>query len=66
MYFDRFDVLSAHYLYWSENHTGQFSDGYERLCRCLKHFKPSVMFDYDSLSDNGKQIYSNLELKYIS
>jgi len=59
--FNRFDILSAYYLYGSLNHRGQFSKEYAYMGRALKAgFKPGLMFSYDSLTDNGKRIYQNL------
>jgi hypothetical protein len=58
--FDRFDIASAHYLFWSEHHSGMFSEGYTKLCKALSIFKPSPSFDWQSLSDNAKNIYRNL------
>jgi hypothetical protein len=61
MYFDRFDILEAYYLYGSEYHSGQFSKEYAYMGRCLNcGFRPSPMLSYQSLTDNGKEIYDNL------
>ena len=63
-YFDRFDIVSAHYAFYSDNHGGQFSDAYSRLCRIEEspiRFRPGAGWQgYQSLSDNGKEIYSDL------
>lgn len=60
--FDRFDIVSAHYLFWSEYHSGQGSDGYSRLSRISRmRFDPGALFTgWKSLSDNAKDIYRNL------
>ena len=58
--FDRFDIKSAHYLFWSEHHQGMFSEGYTKLCKALSNFSPSPLFRWESLSDNAKDIYRNL------
>jgi hypothetical protein len=60
--FDRFDIVSAHHLFWSEHHDGQFSRGYERLSKIsAMRFDPGVLFaGWNSLSDNAKEIYRNL------
>ena len=58
--FDRFDIKEAHYLFWSEHHSGQFSDGYIRMCKALKNFKPSPGLCWETLSDNAKDIYRDL------
>ena len=58
--FDRFDIASAHYLFWSEHHSGMFSEGYTKLCKALNIFKPSPSFDWSHLTDNAKDIYRDL------
>lgn len=60
MYFDRFDVCEAWYLWLSHNHAGQWSDEYVRLCKMSTYFTPGALFSYDSLTENGKAIYDNL------
>ena len=61
MYFDRFDICEAWYLFASEYHEGQWSKLYRVFGRLYKiKFKPSPMLRYESLSDNGKEIYDNL------
>jgi hypothetical protein len=37
-----------------------FSEGYAKLCKALSIFKPSPSFDWQSLSDNAKDIYRDL------
>ena len=63
-YFDRFDIVSAHHTFYSEHHSGQFSDGYSRLCRIEEspiRFRPGAAWNgYQSLSENGKEIYQEL------
>lgn len=64
MFWDRFDIVEAYYAYYTENHSGQCSIGYARICHILEYFKPSVLFNgYDSLEENGKVIYDNLVLE---
>lgn len=60
--FDRFDVVSAHYLFWSDHHEGQFSRGYERLSKISRmRFDPGALYKgWNSLSLNAKEIYRNL------
>jgi hypothetical protein len=60
MYFNRFDIVEAYYLFLSEYHEGQASRRYARLCKMQRYFKPAWNFNWDSLSDNGKEIYYNL------
>ncbi len=33
MYFDRFDIVSAHYAFCADYHEGQYSDLYAKLSR---------------------------------
>ena len=61
MYFNRFDIVEAHYAYACDHHYGQSSWLYARLCRIQRYFNPGSMWSgYDSLSENGKAIYNNL------
>jgi hypothetical protein len=61
MYFDRFDIMAAYYLFGSLYHSGQFSKTYKYIGRALNcGLKVSPIFKYESLSDNGKAIYDNL------
>jgi hypothetical protein len=61
MYFDRFDIVSAHYAYCVDYHGGQGSKEYATLSRISRYYTSSPMDrGYDSLSDNGKMVYSNL------
>ena len=59
---DRFDYIQAAYLFWSENHCGQFSEGYIRTCNYTEKYKfsPSLLFGYSCLSDDGRTIYDLL------
>lgn len=59
--FNRFDILSAYYVYGSDYHTGQFSKEYAYIGRVLNcGFRPADSLSYESLSDNGKEIYNKL------
>lgn len=60
MYFERFDVVSAWYLYLSHYHEGQFSKKYKRLCKIRTYFNPGMSVEYTNLSNNGREIYNNL------
>ncbi len=60
MYYDRFDIIEAHYLFFAEYHEGQFSVKYRRLCKLLTYFNPSPIFSYESMSDNAQNIYLTL------
>lgn len=64
MYFDRFDICEAYYLFGSDYHSGQFSKEYAYIGRALNlGFKPGASLRYESLSENGKEIYDNLVKK---
>ena len=60
MYFNRFDICEAYYLFLSNYHHGQGSDFYHRLSKMTEYFTPSPLLRYESLSDNGKVIYDGL------
>lgn len=66
MYFDRFDIVDAWYLALSEWHGGQWSPEYARLSRMTGYFKPSPFLSVNNLSENGKEIYSELNRKFES
>lgn len=64
MYFDRFDIVEAHYAFACDYHGGQSTDLYAKLCRIGQYFTPSPLWrNFDSLSENGKEIYNNLVQK---
>ena len=66
MYFDRFDICTAYYLFGSLYHSGQGSLEYAYLGRALKcGFKPGAIFGMQSLSDNAREIYRNLQVKRV-
>jgi hypothetical protein len=58
MYWDRFDIVEAWYLALSHCHGGQWSREYSRLCGMARYFRPSPGLSVDSLSDNGREIYT--------
>lgn len=61
MYFDRFDICEAYHLYARDYHCGQFSRAFSVFARLQRiGFKPSPLLSFDSLSDNGKEIYNKL------
>lgn len=65
MYFDRFDIVEAYYAFACDYHSGISSDLYKMSCRISKYFNPSPMWNgFESLSENGKEIYHNLVTKY--
>ena len=67
MYFDRFDIVSAHYAFCADYHEGQGSELYAKLCRIGNYFRPGMSWKgYDSLSENGQLIYHNLAMDSIA
>lgn len=62
MYFDRFDIVEAHYLYCMDYHMGQFSDLYQRLCRIVTKlgYRPRPTLKYETLGKNAQMIYDRL------
>jgi len=61
MYYDRFDIVSAHYAFAVDYHGGQSSELYARQCRIRSYFTPGAAWEgYDSLTENGKEIYQQL------
>ncbi len=64
MYYDKFDIIEAHYDFYVDYHSGQWSDFYARQCKIRKYFTPSKVWrGYESLTDNGKDIYNQLVVK---
>ena len=64
MYYDRHDIIEAHYAFCVAYHGGQNSDLYKRQCRISRYYRPSPMWrGYPNLSDNGKEIYNALRDK---
>jgi len=60
MYFDRFDIVSAYYVFFVQYHEGQWSDKYRRLCKIQSYFKPGVSVQNGELEDNALEIYKSL------
>ena len=53
---DRFDYVAGSWLFWSENHSGQASEGYARLSRY--QFNPGACFSgWQSLTEEARNIY---------
>lgn len=62
--FDRFDILSAYYLFGMLYHGGQGTKEYAYMGRAMNcGFKPGVSFSFDSLTENGQYIYHQLVIK---
>jgi hypothetical protein len=64
MYWDRFDIVEAHYQFCIDYHGGQWSPEYARLRRIQKYFTPSIFGVL--LSENGEAIYANLEKNHLA
>ena len=58
MEFNRFDIVEAYYLFFTQYHEGQWSEKYIRLSKITTYFKPAI--GSITLSDNGLAIYNNL------
>jgi len=63
MYFDRFDICEAWYLWLCDNHGGQWSREYKRLSKMTRYFRPSPMLSVETLTDNGRAIFDALEAR---
>ncbi len=60
MFFDRFDICEAYYLFFSHYHEGQGSKKYHRLSKMSRYFKPSPLLSVETLTENGREIYEAL------
>lgn len=60
--FNRFDIVTAHYVFNALWHEGQFSDKYKRLCGILEYYRPSPSgVDLDQPGqENARSIYLEL------
>ena len=58
MEWNRFDIVEAYYLFFTEYHEGQWSDKYRRLSKIMTYFRPSPLGV--RLNENGQAIYNNL------
>ncbi len=64
MYWDKFDIVEAYYLYFCHYHEGQGSLKYQRLSNMGNYFTPRPSLnDVSDLSENGQEIYKALEAK---
>tara|TARA_R110000765_G_C18438255_1_gene546605 strand:+ start:213 stop:404 length:192 start_codon:yes stop_codon:yes gene_type:complete len=59
MYYDRFDIVDAHYWFAVNYHTGQFSDLYARQCRISEYYKPGILANGPE-NENSQEIYDAL------
>ena len=65
MHFDRFDICEAYFLALAHCHAGQWSTEYRRLCQMSRYFKPSPMLSVETLTDNGREIYTQACAKLL-
>lgn len=64
IYWDRWDIVSAYYAFYTDWHAGQGSYEYQRLCWIRQYFKPGRYWQgYSSLTENGEAIYNELVTK---
>ena len=59
MYYDRYDIVEAHYWWNADHHGGQASPEYERLCSIGDYFTLSPLASGPS-TGNAKEIYDAL------
>lgn len=73
MHFNRFDICEAHAVIEWDYNVGGWLQERPRNKRTMQatsvqlarmRFKPSPLLSYDYLSENGKNIYHNLEKRY--
>ena len=62
MYFDRFDIVEAYWLYLCEHYSGMFHPNYIRRCRIETNlkYKPAFNISYENMSENSQIIYDSL------
>ena len=61
MYFDKFDICEAYYVYASLYHSGQWSKAYAIFGRLERmKFKPSPMLSEEILTENALEIFNGL------
>lgn len=63
MFFDRFDIVEAYFLFFSYYHEGQGSAKYARLSRMGRYFRAAPSLTIERLSENGREIYDLLAEK---
>ncbi len=60
MYYDRFDIASAYYLFFVHYHEGQWSEKYRRLSKLTGYFHPGLSVENGELNENAQAIYDAL------
>lgn len=67
MYFDRFDICEAYYVFASLYHGGQRCPIYGWFARFDRmRFRPSPMLSEETLSDNARAIFDSLVERFAS
>lgn len=67
MYFDKFDICEAYYMFATLYHGGQFSKEYRIFGRLEKiKFRPAPNLSEETLSENGKEIFDQLVSRHES
>lgn len=66
MYFDRFDIVEAHFCFCMDYHGGMGDALYHRMTRIREdmQFRAGPMLCYERLTENGQAIYDNLVAKH--
>ena len=59
-YFERFDIVTAYYLFFAHYHEGQGSRKYARCSKILTYFKPGLGVQNNMMNENTQAIYDNL------
>lgn len=61
MYFDRFDICEAYYMFASLYHGGQWSEEYRIFGRLHKiKFRERPSISVETLTENGREIFDAL------
>jgi hypothetical protein len=64
MYFDRFDIVQAHYWFACNYHGGQWSPLYARLCRISRYYRPGAL-ENGPEGENAIRIYRVLVRAFL-
>jgi hypothetical protein len=65
MYFDRFDIIAAHWMFCMEYHDGMGSKLYQRLSWIGTVFSPSPLWSQPrDLPENAREIYRQLVVSF--
>ena len=66
MYYDRFDIVEAYLVFYTDYHGGQTSREYKRLSKIKTYYKPPQGwgYRYEDLRRNSKEIYKALVQQY--